>query len=532
MVVTEIVVSAVLLREENSIQQPIFYVSKSLIEAEKRYTLAEKLVLALVTAKWKLRQYFEAHTIIVLTTQPIKAVMSKPDLSGRVTKWAIELGAFDIRYQPRTAQKGQAGAGVGIVLSLPEGVDLEYSVRLNFPTSNNVAEYEVLVLGLQLARTLKVGRLVVHSDSRLIVSHITDEYATKDERIGAYQRLVKDLASKFEKIEFKRILREMNVQADRLAHAASTSVEDMRVAPVELLSSPSIPIGPGVMQIDVEEETWMTLIMNYLTKGTQPSDPIEARKLRIKAAKALAIARWGMDIVGPLPTAVGGKKFILLATDYFTKWVEAEAYKTVTQTDVVRFVWRNIFCRFGIPRAIVTDNRTQFDNHKFRSYCEENWIIQQFSSQNHPQGNGQAEKTNRTIFDCLKRRLEQCKCKWSEELPNVLWAYRITKRKPTDESPFSLAYGTEAVITTESGLPTVRTLVVESNDNEQQLAHNLDMLEEQQEVAALRLANYQNQAANYFNKRVRHRKFKLGEWVLKKVMENTKDLNAGKFRQT
>ncbi|KAI5327945.1 hypothetical protein L3X38_027341 [Prunus dulcis] len=119
MAVTEIAVSAVLLREENSIQQPIFYVSKSLIEAEKRYTLAEKLVLALVTAKRKLRQYFEAHTIIILTTQPIRAVMSKPDLSGRVTKWAIELGAFDIRYQPQTAQKGQAGAGVGIVLCGP-----------------------------------------------------------------------------------------------------------------------------------------------------------------------------------------------------------------------------------------------------------------------------------------------------------------------------------------------------------------------------------------------------------------------------
>ncbi|KAI5349724.1 hypothetical protein L3X38_002613 [Prunus dulcis] len=103
MAVTETAVSAVPLREENSIQQPIFYVSKSLIEAEKRYTLAEKLVLALVTAKRKLRQYFEAHTIIVLTTQPIRAVMSKPDLSGRVTKWVIELGAFDIRYQPRTA---------------------------------------------------------------------------------------------------------------------------------------------------------------------------------------------------------------------------------------------------------------------------------------------------------------------------------------------------------------------------------------------------------------------------------------------
>ncbi|CAL8169972.1 unnamed protein product [Prunus armeniaca] len=212
MAVTKIVVSVVLLREENSIQQPIFYMSKSLIEAEKRYPVAEKLVLALMMAKRKLRQYFEAHTIIVLTTQPIRAVMSKLDLSGRVTQWAIEPEALDIRYQPQTAQKGQviadflvecyppseqqkshnevkeasnvdkaqwelyvdgssnqAGAGVGIVLSSPEGVDLEYSVRLDFPASNNVAEYEALVLGLQLARTLKVGRLVVHSDSRLIV---------------------------------------------------------------------------------------------------------------------------------------------------------------------------------------------------------------------------------------------------------------------------------------------------------------------------------------------------------------------------
>ncbi|KAI5327946.1 hypothetical protein L3X38_027342 [Prunus dulcis] len=177
-------------------------------------------------------------------------------------------------------------------------------------------------------------------------------------------------------------------------------------------------------------------------------------------------ARWGMDIVRPLPTAVEG--------------------------------------------AIMTDNGTQFDNRKFRSYCEEKRIIQQFSSRSYPQGKRQAEKTNRTIFDCLKRRLEQRKGEWSKELPNVLWAYRTTKRKPTDQSPFSLAYGTKAVILTEIGLPTFRMFVVESNDNEQQLAHNIDMLEEQREAAALRLANYQNQATNYFNKRVRHRKFKIG----------------------
>ncbi|KAI5318321.1 hypothetical protein L3X38_038029 [Prunus dulcis] len=118
-----------------------------------------------------------------------------------------------------------------------------------------------------------------HSDPRLIVSQTIKEYDTKDERMGAYQRLVKDLASRFKKIEFERIPREMKDQADRITHATSTSVEDVRVALVELLSNPSIPMDPGVMQIDSEEKTWMTPIMNYLTKGIQPNNQIEARKL-------------------------------------------------------------------------------------------------------------------------------------------------------------------------------------------------------------------------------------------------------------
>ncbi|CAL2237893.1 unnamed protein product [Prunus armeniaca] len=211
-------------------------------------------------------------------------------------------------------------------------------------------------------------------------------------------------------------------------------------------------------------------------------------------------ARWRMDIVGPLLTAPGGKTYVLLATDYFTQLVEAEAYGIVAHTDVIKFVWPNIICRFGIPRAIISDNGTQFNNRKFRRYCMEKWIIQQFSSRSYPQGNGQAEKTNRTIFDCLRKKLEQRK-----------------------------AYGSEAVIPTEIGLPTIRTMVADSKDNDQQISLNLDLIKEHREVAALRLANYHNQVANYFNKRINPRRFKVGEWVLRRVMKNIKDLNAGKF---
>ncbi|RVW76241.1 hypothetical protein CK203_048946 [Vitis vinifera] len=82
-------------------------------------------------------------------------------------------------------------------------------------------------------------------------------------------------------------------------------------------------------------------------------------------------AQWGMDIVGPLPAAPAQKKFLLVATDYFSKWVEAEAYASIKDKDVTKFVWKNIICRFGIPQTIIADNGPQFDSIAFRNFCSE-----------------------------------------------------------------------------------------------------------------------------------------------------------------
>lgn len=105
---SEIVVSAVLLREDDGKQLPAYYVSKSLLDAETRYTYLEKLVLALVMSSMKLRPYFESHPIIVKTNYPIKGVLCKPKLTGRMAKWSIQLSAYDIQYEPRTAIRSQA----------------------------------------------------------------------------------------------------------------------------------------------------------------------------------------------------------------------------------------------------------------------------------------------------------------------------------------------------------------------------------------------------------------------------------------
>ena len=76
-------------------------------------------------------------------------------------------------------------------------------------------------------------------------------------------------------------------------------------------------------------------------------------------------AQWGIDIVGPLPTAPAQKKLLLVATDYFSKWIEVEALSSIKDRDVTQFIWKNIVCRFGIPRSIVSDNGPQFDNRVY-----------------------------------------------------------------------------------------------------------------------------------------------------------------------
>ena len=172
--------SGVLIREERGEQKSIFYISKTLLDAESRYPLKEKLAYAVVTSARKLRPYFQSHTIIILTTFPLRTILHSPSQPGRLDKWTVELSEYDIEYRPRTSAKSQVladflvelptgtvtnkepnstwllhvygssskqGSGIGIRLTSPTSESLEQSFRL---------EYEALIAGLRLAHGLKI----------------------------------------------------------------------------------------------------------------------------------------------------------------------------------------------------------------------------------------------------------------------------------------------------------------------------------------------------------------------------------------
>ena len=199
------VVSAVLLRDRG-VKQPVYYINKTLVDAETRYLPLEKLVLALVHATRKLPQYFQAHTVYVLTEYPLQSLLKRFDFTGRIAKWGTQLGAIDVRYKPRSSVKGQVlanfvvefspkgemvcqlehrlwkvhvdrasrakGAGVGIVIITPEGILLEHSFQLGFNASNNEVEYEALLVELRAVSRLEAQDVEVYSDSRLVVNQV------------------------------------------------------------------------------------------------------------------------------------------------------------------------------------------------------------------------------------------------------------------------------------------------------------------------------------------------------------------------
>ena len=213
-------------------------------EAEVHYQPLEKAILAVVLGTRELPHYFQARTVVVLTQLPLKTILRSTDYTGRIAKWGTILGAFDIKYMPRTSVKGQVladlvaeftepkieelpsdgnmdekligtisqyclltwevhvdgasnqkGSGVKLALMSPEKVVIEKSLRLDFSATNNEAEYETLLEGMVMVQRMGGRSIKLFSNSRLVVGQVRGEFEAKDERMQGYLSQVKCLQS-------------------------------------------------------------------------------------------------------------------------------------------------------------------------------------------------------------------------------------------------------------------------------------------------------------------------------------------------
>ena len=156
-------------------------------------------------------------------------------------------------------------------------------------------------------------------------------------------------------------------------------------------------------------------------------------------------------------------------------------------------------------------------------------ITNRYSTLAYPQGNGQAKTVNKVIINGLKKRLDDAKGRWVEELPHVLWTYRTTPRRLTGETPFAMTYGAEVVIPLEANLLTLRTSSFTPRSNDELLGKSLDLIEERREKAVIQLAYYHQKLKQGYDANVKLRPLALGDLVLRKVVGATKNLSWGKL---
>ncbi|GJY50177.1 reverse transcriptase domain-containing protein [Tanacetum coccineum] len=640
-------ISAVLMTERGGKQLPVYFVSRALRGPKINYTPMEKLVLALLSASRRLKRYFQAHTIVIITNQPIKQLLSKSKINGRMLKCKFKLEGYEIQYRPRTSIKGQIlanfiieppdkesqnelmaepeelpdpwtlftdgsscidGSGAGLILTNPEGVEFTYVMRFRFEATNNEAEYEALIVGLWITEQMDVKNLQANVDSRLVANQVNGSYVAKESGMVQYLEKVKTLASNFKEFSIKQVPQSENKKVDALSKIASTSFAHLnKQVLVEELKEKSIHEKEVPAIVKEEGKTWMAPICEYLTKEILSEDKKKAGVVRRKAsrytmingtlykksflgpwlwcvgplqanyvlreihegscsmhsglrsvvAKAIRTGyywptmhtdarklirdcnncqvhrpiprnpqqnstpitspwpfyKWGIDIAGPFPEGPGKVKFLIVAIDYFTKWIEANPVATITGNQVKKFVWDNIVCKFGLPGEIVSDNGKQFRDNPFKDWCEKLCIRQCFASVKHPQANGLVERANMSLGEGIKARLDERSKDWIGELSHVLWAHRTMIKSSNRETPFSLTYGTKAVIPAEIGMPTLRTTKVDLTKNDEALEINLDLIKEKREQAAIQEEKSKAKMEKYYNSKVQSTSFKTGDMV-------------------
>jgi transposase InsO family protein len=239
------------------------------------------------------------------------------------------------------------------------------------------------------------------------------------------------------------------------------------------------------------------------------------------------LQRWGMDLVGPLPTAQGNCRFAAVAVDYFTKWVEEKPLANIKAPTIQKFFWQNMVCRFGVPRELIVDNGKQFNCYTFKEYCKTLGTHAKFSSVYHPQSNGAVERANGLIFSGIKKCLfDQKKGKWVDELPKVIWSHNTTVSRATGFTPFRLLFGTEAMTPEEIKNESMRVLKAKEIEEIDKKVEK-DMIELTILEAAENIEKYQKETRAWRDKKVVRKDIKTGDLVLKrkKNWENPRKLH-------
>src|SRR5579859_4769997 len=231
---------------------------------------------------------------------------------------------------------------------------------------------------------------------------------------------------------------------------------------------------------------------------------------------------WGLDFIGQIHSpSTKGHQFVLVATDYFTKWSEAVPLKNMTHKEVIKFITKHIIHRFDIPQTSTTDQGTSFMSKEVKDFAESYKIRMLNSSPYYAQASGQAESSNKILIKLIKKKIEDKPKRWHEVLSEALWAHRISRYGATKVTPFELVYGQEAMLPVEVNLDAYR--FAKQNDLSAVVDHdmmidNIDEVTDKRIRALKEIEKDKARVARAYNKKVKSKSFQVGDFVWKIIL--------------
>ncbi|CAN6547026.1 unnamed protein product [Malus baccata var. baccata] len=500
-------------------------------------------------------------------------------MAGRIGKWILALSEFSFQ-----AVKGQAIADFltehqesqSEVINIPGSLEV---TSVWIPPRNDVSgkedwiqqeirrvtEYEALIIGLEILMDLGAAEVEIFGDSELVINQLNGEFKCRHIAMAGYYMAATQLLSFWEsEISVNHIPRGSNLAANEMAQLASGVPMQERKYGVDVQiqtrNLPSILDRGLLLRCLGQEESmrvmaevhegicgahqagtkmrWLLRRYGYFWPDMEkdcksyacgceecqrhgplqhvPSVPLNP------VVKPWPFRGWAMDFIGKIyPASSKGYTFIIVATDYFTKWVEASAVKSITSALVKNFIETKILHRYGVPETIVTDRGPSFISKEVEEFASKYKIKMIQSSPYYPQSNGQAEASNKILVNIIKRMVIDSPEKWHEMLGNTLWAYRTSKRAGTCTTPYALTFGQDAVLPMEINVSSVRIqnqFGLHSAEYIEAMCQGIEDLDTARIEALNQIQEGKTAVARAYNKKVKVKSFEEGDLVWKTVL--------------
>eukprot|EP00253_Pinus_taeda_P019926 PITA_19926 len=468
--------------DDDDTEHVIYYLSRNILDTEARYAYVEKLALAVL-------------------------------LGGKYSKWIFILQEFDLEFATAKLKKSLVFAE--LIFSLPSSSSPSH-------TEDHIPDETLFLIS-----TLDpwYGDIIIYLQTSSFRSGVSKDAQQRIRHQSQPYHIIGDTLYR--------------LGADTVLHRCLTHEEAERV----LNDCHSGACGGHMSGYATAQKIlragyfWPSIFKDcILVVHSCHECQIFQRKMRAPPAPLHPVVtvgpftKWGIDYVTCNPRSAGGHGFIIVAVDYFTKWVEAMPTLTEDGHTAVQFLFNHVILRFRVPQAIVIDHGKHFRNHMMKELTTQLGLKHDSSTPYYPQSNGQVKAINKILVTMLQRTVGMHKSNWHLMLFPALWVYRTSVKDATGFTPFQLVYGLEATLPIECEIPLLR-LVVELLPNttplEECLLH-LERLDETRRLANLAIETQKKRVKSHFDQIVHPRSFVEGDLVLLYDQANDK-LGSGKL---